>query len=192
MSNNKLAAVAGVNENKWYKNCVSNGQKPLRARTHNIQANQNIHKLHSRLFRVSVFLTTYRHQFRNSNTFYNCIVVFGVCLFARFFLFLSFGPFLLLLLLLWIFWVQAFLWPLFVALGVIAFANLFVYPHTHKHTHTWWGHRQTHIVTEMQAIIHTNGRMRIATQSAHEKKNTITKFEGKNKQSTTTTTTTKC
>ena len=136
MSNNKLAAVAGVNENKWYKNCVSNGQKPLRARTHNIQANQNIHKLHSRLFRVSVFLTTYRHQFRNSNTFYNCIVVFGVCLFARFFLFLSFGPFLLLLLLLWIFWVQAFLWPLFVALGVMAFANLFVYPHTHTNTLT--------------------------------------------------------
>lgn len=43
----------------------------------------------------------------------------------------------------------------------VAFANLFVYPHI------WWGNRQTHIVTEMQAIIHTNERMRIATQSAH-------------------------
>lgn len=152
-------------------------------RAHNIPANQNIHKLHSQLFGVPVLLTTYRHRFRNSNTFYNCIFVFGVCLFALFFLFLSFGPFCCCCCFCFGFSGFEHFYGRCLLLWVSWHSQIFLSTHTNTHTHTWWGHRQTHIVTETQAIIHTNERMRIATQSAHEKNNnnTITKFGGKKK-----------
>lgn len=38
---------------------------------------------------------------------------------------------------------------LFVCWSSLSHSQIFLY------IHTWWGHRQTHIVTEMQAIIHT-------------------------------------